>query len=176
MPFYRPTPEHAWLDVKLLEPDVPLGWLLRNAHRWAGNAMLIAVALHMARVFLTGSYKPPRQLNWVIGVGLFLLTLALSFTGYLLPWDQLSLWAVTIGMRLAAAMPLVGADGPGASWLGIDESNDLRSLIAGGASVGGPTLIRFYALHCFLLPAALTGLAFLHFWRVRRDGGVRGPL
>jgi quinol-cytochrome oxidoreductase complex cytochrome b subunit len=176
MLFYRPSVEHAYEDVRVISAQVPFGWLIRNTHRWAGHAMVVFVGVHMARVFLTGSYKAPRQLNWVIGVALLVLTLALSFTGYLLPWDQLAFWAVNVATELAASMPLVGHAGPGASLLGVDASNDIRTLLLGGPATGSPTLVRFYALHCFVLPGIVLVLSLLHFWRVRRDGGVRGNL
>ena len=106
--YYRPTAEYAYADMKYLEFDMPFGMLMRNMHRWAAHGMVIAVWLHMFRVFLTGSYKPPREFNWVVGVILLVLTLLLSFTGYLLPWDQLSIWAVTVGSNMGRATPLLG--------------------------------------------------------------------
>ena len=99
--YYRPTGEYAYHDMKYLQFDVPFGMIMRNMHRWGAHAMVIAVWLHMFRVFMTGSYKPPREFNWVIGVNLLVMTLMLSFTGYLLPWDQLSIWAVTVGTNMA---------------------------------------------------------------------------
>lgn len=171
---YRPTVEHAWLDMKRLDFDVPFGMLNRNMHRWAAHAMVIVVWVHLLRVFLTGSYKAPRQFNWVVGVGLLTLTMLLSFTGYLLPWDQLSMWAVTVGTNMAAAAPVVGHEGPFAA-PGLTASNDVRALLLGGPTVGGPALLRFYILHCVALPLALGLGCILHFWRVRRDGGISGP-
>ena len=110
--YYRPTADWAYHDMLDLRDVVSLG-VLREMHRWAAHAMVITVMLHMFRVFLTGSYKPPREFNWVIGVMLLVLTLLLSFTGYLLPWDQLSMWAVTVGSNMAGSAPLVGARGAG---------------------------------------------------------------
>jgi quinol-cytochrome oxidoreductase complex cytochrome b subunit len=172
---YRPVPEQAWADMKYLDFDVPFGMFNRNLHRWAAHAMVIVAWIHMARVFLTGSYKPPRQFNWVVGVGLLTLTMLLSFTGYLLPWDQLSLWAVTVGTNMLGATPFVGHEGPFAAALGVGPGSDIRAALLGGPSVGGSALLRFYVLHCLILPLLLgLGLA-LHFWRVRRDGGISGP-
>jgi len=175
MLYYRPTPEHAYADMKYLDFDVPFGMFNRNMHRWAAHAMVIIVWIHMLRVFLTGSYKPPRQFNWVVGVGLLTLTMLLSFTGYLLPWDQLSMWAVTVGTNMAGATPFLGHEGPFADLLGMTADNDIRAALLGGPTVGGPALLRFYVLHCVLLPLILTLGMILHFWRIRRDGGISGP-
>src|SRR5438128_2005661 len=106
--YYRPTTEWAYSDIKDLETVVIFGQLLRNMHRWAAHGMVITVFLHMIRVFYTGSYKPPREFNWVIGTLLFFFTILLSYTGYLLPWDQLSFWAVTVGYEIARATPFIG--------------------------------------------------------------------
>ena len=174
--YYRPVPEYAYLDMKLLEHTVRFGMFLRNMHRWAGHAMVILVMLHMLRVFLTGSYKPPREFNWVIGVMLLTVTLLLSFTGYLLPWDQIALWAITVGTKMAAATPFLGADGPFHEWFGIHAENDMRLLLLGDSDVGANALLRFYVLHCVLLPVVAGVLMFVHFWRVRKDGGISRPL
>jgi quinol-cytochrome oxidoreductase complex cytochrome b subunit len=172
---YRPTPEHAYADMKALDFDVPFGMHLRNLHRWAAHLMVLLVWAHMLRVFLTGSYKPPRQFNWVVGVFLMTMTMLLSFTGYLLPWDQLSMWAVTVGTNMAAATPLIGHEGPGAATLGVTAEGDVRAALLGASTVGGPALLRFYILHCVALPLLLSFGLILHFWRVRRDGGISGP-
>jgi quinol-cytochrome oxidoreductase complex cytochrome b subunit len=176
MLFYRPTIEHAYQDMKYLDFDVPFGMFNRNMHRWAAHAMVIIVWLHMIRVFLTGSYKAPRQFNWVIGVSLLVLTMLLSFTGYLLPWDQLSMWAVTVGTNMAGATPMLGHEGPGAGVTGVAADSDIRAALIGGSMIGGPTLLRFYVLHCVILPLMITLLMALHFWRIRKDGGISGPV
>ncbi len=176
MLFYRPTTEYAYADMKYLDFDVPFGMFQRNLHRWAAHAMVILVWLHMIRVFLTGSYKAPRQFNWVVGVFLLTLTMLLSFTGYLLPWDQLSMWAVTVGTNMAAAAPFLGHEGPFASVLGVTAETDVRAALLGGSEVGAPALLRFYVLHCVILPLIMGALLILHFWRVRVDGGISGPL
>jgi quinol-cytochrome oxidoreductase complex cytochrome b subunit len=180
--YYRPTPEYAYIDIIALGEDVPFGLVMRNLHRWAAHAMVITVWLHMLRVFLTGSYKPPREFNWVIGVILLKLTLLLSFTGYLLPWDQLAIWAITVGTNMARATPFLGHEGPGASLLTlggykmVHAGSDVRFGLLGGRFVGPSALLRFYVLHCVGLPLAAMFLIAMHFWRVRKDGGVAGPL
>ena len=178
--YYRPTVEWAYNDMLALRDVVSLG-VLREIHRWAAHAMVITVMLHMLRVFLTGSYKPPREFNWVVGVGLLLLTLLLSFTGYLLPWDQLSMWAVTVGTNMAGDAPLIGAEGPGQQLLqagGVDMIgpwSDLRFWLLGARGVAEETLNRFYVLHCLGLPLLAGFLMAVHYWRVRKDG-FSGPL
>ena len=124
--YYRPTVEYAYNDVIDLTEQVPLG-IMREIHRWGAHAMVIAVWLHMFRVFMTGSYKPPREFNWGVGVLLMTITMFLSFTGYLLPWDQLAIWAITVGANMARAHPFIGAEGPGASLLAIGDINLVHS-------------------------------------------------
>ncbi len=174
--WYRPTEAFAFQDMKALMNDVAFGPLLRNLHRWAAHSMVITVMLHMFRVFLTGSYKPPRQFNWGVGVILLLLTFLLSFTGYLLPWDQLSIWAVTVGTNMARSVPLQGSEGPFSNYLGLRPDNDIRFILLGGTQVGEPTLLRFYVGHCIFLPFIAATLMAVHFWRVRKDGGISGPV
>src|SRR5499433_2395914 len=179
--YYRPTLEYAYVDIRDLRQQVPLG-IMREIHRWGAHAMVITVWLHMYRVFLTGSYKPPREFNWVIGVILLLLTLLLSFTGYLLPWDQLAIWAITVGSNMARATPFLGYEGPGNQLLTIDgidmitNASDARFGLLGARFVGEETLNRFYVLHCVAIPLAAATLMAIHFWRVRKDGGISGPL
>src|SRR5512136_669879 len=173
--YYHPTKVQAFRDILYLEHHVPFGGLLRNMHRWAAHLMVIAVELHMLRVFLTGSYKKPREFNWNIGVLLLVFTLLLSFTGYLLPDDQLGFWAVTVGTNMARATPLLGHDGPFGPQLGMTPYNDVRFVLLGGTQVGPPTLLRFYVLHCIFLPLVASGFMVVHFWRVRKDGGISGP-
>ncbi|PIQ99277.1 MAG: cytochrome B6 [Nitrospinae bacterium CG11_big_fil_rev_8_21_14_0_20_45_15] len=174
--YYRPVGEYAYYDMKYLQYDVPFGMLMRNMHRWAAHAMVITVWLHMFRVFLTGSYKPPREFNWVIGVFLVTFTLLLSFTGYLLPWDQLAMWAVTVGTNMARATPFLGNEGPFAEYVGVTPRYDARSILLGGSLVGPPALLRFYVLHCIFIPLVAGALMIVHFWRIRKDGGISGPL
>src|SRR2546425_9863961 len=179
--YYRPTLEYAYSDIVGLREHVPLG-IMREMHRWGAHAMVITVWLHMFRVFMTGSYKPPREFNWSIGVIMLVLTLLLSFTGYLLPWDQLAIWAITVGSNMARATPFMGNEGPGAKLLvigGVElihSGSDARFLLLGARFVGEATLLRFYVLHCVALPLAASLLIAIHFWRVRKDGGISGAL
>src|SRR6187397_3539997 len=159
--YYRPTLEYAYVDVVGLREHVPLG-IMREMHRWGAHAMVITVMLHMFRVFLTGSYKPPREFNWSVGVIMLVLTFLLSFTGYLLPWDQLAIWAVTVGTNMAGATPIIG--------------DQVRFAIVGGFEIGDNTLIRWYVLHVIALPLLTAVFITVHFWRVRKDGGISGPL
>ena len=156
--YYVPSVERAYSTMKEIQLSVELGQFTRNMHRWAAHGMVLVVALHMARVFYTGAYKPPREFNWVIGVVLLMLTLGASFTGYLLPWDQLSYWAITVGTNIAGYAPEVGPDA--------------REILLGGPEVGQNTLIRFYTLHIAVLPLLITLFISIHIWRVRKDGGL----
>lgn len=156
--YYVPSIERAYPALKAIQLDIPLGQFTRNMHRWSAHAMVLIVILHMVRVFYTGGYKPPREFNWAVGVILLVLTLGASFTGYLLPWDQLSFWAITVGTNIAGYAPIAG---PGA-----------KELLLGGSEVGQDALIRFYALHIAVLPLILILLISVHIWRVRKDGGL----
>jgi cytochrome b6 len=158
MLYYQPAIPNAYQNMKDLQYVVSDGMFLRNMHRWAAHLMVIAVFLHMLRVFYKGAYRRPREFNWVIGVFLLLLTLLLSYTGYLLPYDQLSYWAVTVGANIVKYVPLVG--------------NKIRFLLLGGSDIGEYTLVRFYVLHCVILPLVMTVLIGMHFWRIRKDGGL----
>ena len=178
--YYRPTVEYAYGDIIDLKEQVPLG-IMREIHRWGAHLIVITVWLHMFRVFMTGSYKPPREFNWSIGVVLLVLTMLLSFTGYLLPWDQLAIWAITVGSNMAGATPFLGTSGPGSSLLAIGDvnfvtsSSDARFAMLGGRFVGEGALLRFYVLHCIGLPFIVMIFMIVHFWRVRKDGGISGP-
>lgn len=174
--YYRPTPELAYTDMKDLEFVVSVGKFMRNMHRWSAHTMVLFVILHMIRVFLTGSYKTPREFNWGVGVVLLVLTLFLSFTGYLLPWDQLAIWAVTVGTNMASATPFLGAEGPFSALLGVGLKNDARFGLLGGTAVGSATLVRFYVLHCIAVPFITGVLLIVHFWRIRKDGFSAAPL
>ncbi len=176
--YYTPTVERAFWDMQDLRHAVPFGRVLRNMHRWAAHLMVLVVILHMARVFFTGSYRPPREFNWVIGVLLLTLTLILSFTGYLLPWDQLAFWAITVGTNMARSAPFIGSGGPFADLLGAAVDNDVRFALLGGTIVGQSALLRFYVLHCVALPLVASAFMIVHFWRIRKDGGIsaRDPI
>jgi quinol-cytochrome oxidoreductase complex cytochrome b subunit len=160
--YYVPDVNRAYTDIAALETNVRFGLLIRNLHRWMAHAMVITVLLHMMRVFYMGAYKPPREFNWVVGVILLVLTLLLSFTGYLLPWDQLALWAITVGTNIAGAAPVLGGQS--------------RFVLIGGFEVGPNALIRFYTLHVIALPLLAAIFMSVHFWRIRRDGGLARPL
>ena len=164
--FYRPAAgpgnELAYLDMERLRATVQFGDLVRSMHRWGAHLMNFTVFLHMARVFYHGAYKPPREFNWIVGVVLLLLTLLLSFSGYLLPWDQLALWAFAVGTNMAGFTPVFGAQ--------------VEFVLLGGVEIGPETLIRWYVLHVLLFPFILTIFLAVHFWRIRKDGGISGPL
>src|SRR6478735_3019166 len=163
--YYRPVVEYAYQDIQDLRAHVTLG-VLREIHRWGAHAMIIAIWLHM------------------VGVLLLVLTMLLSFTGYLLPWDQLAIWAITVGSNMAKATPLVGSGGPFAQILQfpgtdvpmIHAGSDARFFLLAGTFVGENALLRFYVLHCVFLPVIVTVLIAIHFWRIRKDGGISGPL
>jgi quinol-cytochrome oxidoreductase complex cytochrome b subunit len=173
--YYHPAKAQAYRDILYLENDVPYGRLLRNLHRWTGHLMVITVWLHMMRVVMTGSYKKPREFNWMVGVFLMAATLLLSFTGYLLPDDQLGFWAVTVGTNMAQATPLVGHEGPLGPQLGMTAHNDVRFALLGESTVGANALLRAYVWHCIGIPVVAAVLMTVHFWRVRKDGGISGP-
>lgn len=174
--YYVPDTHRAYQDMKDLEFAVSYGILLRNMHRWSAHAMVLLAIVHMMRVFYAGAYKAPREFNWVIGVILLVLTFLLSFTGYLLPWDQLAIWAITVGTNMGGATPLLGNAGPFHEILGMTPSNDVRFVLLGGTVVGQSGLLRFYVLHCIALPVVAMFLISIHFWRVRKDGGLARPL
>ena len=174
MIYYTPSVETAYQSVKDIVNVVPGGRIIRNMHRWASQGMIIVVFLHLLRVFYTGSYLGNRSLNWVIGVVLLIITLLSNFSGYLLPWDQLAYWAVTIGSNIAASAREL------TDLLGITNAFDpggfLKKLLIGGETVGQPALSRFFTLHVILLPVSMLILLGIHFWRIRKDGGLSRPV
>lgn len=153
--FYVPSPAQAYTDIQTIQTEVAFGQYVRNVHRWSAHLMVIAVAAHMARVFYRGAYKAPKEFNWVIGVVLLVITLLLSFTGYLLPWDQLAYWAITVGTSMAGYVPYIG--------------DTVQEVLLGGSTVSSSTLLRFYVLHVAVLPAALVVVLAVHLWRWRKD-------
>ncbi len=159
--YYIPSPDHAYDSVEYITNTVTLGWLVRGIHYWGATAIVIMVGLHTLRVYFHGAYKNPREMNWVVGVLLLVVVLAFSFTGYLLPWNQRSYWATSVGTSMISLVPFIGVY--------------LLDLMRGGAEVGAVTLVRFYAIHIGFLPAILVLLLALHFFMVRRQG-VSGPL
>ncbi len=158
---YQPVPDGAYDSVRTFSTAIRFGPLVRGMHYWSANLLIAVVLLHVARVVLTGGYHRPRRLNWIIGAGLMLLVLAAAFTGYLLPWDQRAYWAVTISTGMLAYIP----------WLG----EALQQAVRGGATIGPNTLLTFYTFHTTVLPALVIALMALHFWRVRKAGGVIQP-
>jgi quinol-cytochrome oxidoreductase complex cytochrome b subunit len=158
---YQPFPDKAYESILLLQNEVLFGRLIRNIHHWSANALILVAFLHLLRVFFTGAFHAPRQFNWVIGVALFLAILLSNFTGYLLPWDQLAFWAITICTGMLEYIPGIGL------WL--------QALVQGGAEVGPGTLTNFYAIHTAVLPASLIILLPFHFWRIRKVGGLVVP-
>jgi quinol-cytochrome oxidoreductase complex cytochrome b subunit len=160
--FYVPSVTRAYQDIQAIEASVAFGSLVRNMHRWAAHLMVLTVFLHMIRVFYHGAYKPPREFNWVIGILLLFFTLALSFSGYLLPWDQIAFWAITVGTQMATYFPVV--------------SDETTWILLGGIQVGQNTLLRFYVAHVIMLPGIAAVFLAVHFWRIRKDGGISGPL
>jgi quinol-cytochrome oxidoreductase complex cytochrome b subunit len=160
--FYIPSVADAYQNIIEIENAIAFGALIRNMHRWAAHLMVLTVFLHMIRVFYHGAYKPPREFNWVIGVLLLFSTLWLSFTGYLLPWDQIAFWAITVGTEMASYAPL------------IPEESSI--FLLGGLVVDQPTLLRFYVMHVIAFPLIAAILLVVHFWRIRKDGGISGPV
>ncbi len=153
---YDPTEQGAYRSIQRLSDIVPLGGLLRSVHHWAANLMVVMVVLHMIRVFLSGSFKNPRELHWIAGTMLFVMTLAFGFTGYLLPWDQKAYWATVIGTNMIASTPLIGPS--------------MASLVRGGIDVTGQTLLRFYSVHVLWFPALTIIFLWVHFHIIRRLG------
>ncbi|TWT01050.1 menaquinol-cytochrome c reductase cytochrome b subunit [Planomicrobium sp. CPCC 101079] len=160
--YYVPDIENAWQSVYYLQNEVAFGEIVRGMHHWGSSLVVVMIFLHTLRVFFTGAYKKPRELNWIVGVLLFGVILGLSFTGYLLPWDMKALFATKVGIEIAASVPVIG---------GL-----IKVLLAGDATIlGAQTLTRFFAIHVFFLPAALLGLMGAHFIMIRRQG-ISGPL
>lgn len=157
--YYKPTPEAAYASIQFIETQVRFGAAIRAIHHWAANGMILMCTAHMLRVFIMGAYKNPREMNWVSGVMLLVLTLAFGFTGYLLPWDQRAFWATTVGSEIAGAVPIIG--------------NLALVFLRVGWDVSGETLSRFYALHVIGIPILTVSFMFAHFLMVRRQGVMR---
>jgi quinol-cytochrome oxidoreductase complex cytochrome b subunit len=158
---YQPVPDRAYESIIHLQNNVLFGQLIRNIHHWSGNLLLIIVFLHFLRVFFTGAFHRPRQFNWIIGLVMFLAVLTSNITGYLLPWDQLAFWAITISTGMLEYIPGIG------EWL--------QALVRGGSDIGPATLSIFFAIHTAIIPACLLILMPWHFWRVRKAGGLVIP-
>jgi quinol-cytochrome oxidoreductase complex cytochrome b subunit len=152
---YTPSPDEAYQSMVAIQTIIPYGNLIRNLHHWSGNLMVVVGVLHLLRVFYTAGFTRPREFNWVMGIGLLMLIVGANFTGYLLPWDQLAFWAVTVGTSLLDYLPVIG--------------DSLTRLLLGGAEVGAATLTNFYGLHIALIPLGIFALVSFHIWRVRKD-------
>jgi quinol-cytochrome oxidoreductase complex cytochrome b subunit len=154
--YYQPTPDEAYSSVLKISTQVQFGWWVRSIHKWAAGGMVLLVLLHTLRVFFTGAYKAPRELNWLTGVLLLVITMGFGFTGYLLPWDQKAYWATKVGTDIAGSVPLLG--------------HFLLVSLRGGEQISAATLGRFYDLHVLVLPAIIIILLLGHFWMIRRHG------
>ena len=159
--YYKPDPNSAYQSIQHITNDVWLGWLVRGMHRWGASVFIILMFFHMARVFLFGAYKYPRELNWIVGVLLLALGMLEGFTGYLLPWDQTAYWATVVGININGTAPFLGPF--------------LAQFLRGGAEIGPETLARFYSIHMLLLPGAIIGLIGLHLYLVVRLGVTSPP-
>jgi menaquinol-cytochrome c reductase cytochrome b subunit len=155
------NPAPAYTSVQFIMNGVYLGWLVRGVHFWSASLLVVMVVLHMARVFWTGSYRAPRELNWMVGIVMLLVILAFSLTGYLLPWDTKAYWATSVTIQIAGGPPVVG------DWI--------KTLLQGGPVMGPDTLQRFFTVHVFILPALITLLMYVHF-RLIRQHGISEPL
>jgi quinol-cytochrome oxidoreductase complex cytochrome b subunit len=159
--YYTPSPDHAYDSINYIMNGVAFGWLIRGIHHWGATLMVVVVFIHMLRVFVTASFKYPRELTWLIGVGLFLLTLGMGFTGYLLPWNQKAYWATTVGTQIAGTAPLIGGF--------------ILKALRGGSDLSALTLARFFSAHIWMLPVALGGLIGLHLYLIIRHGESSWP-
>ena len=159
--YYTPSPDHAYDSIQYIMNGVAFGWLIRGIHHWGASVMVLVVFIHMLRVFVTASYKYPRELTWLIGVGLLLCTLGMGFTGYLLPWNQKAYWATTVGTAIAGSVP----------WIGSFILKALR----GGPDLSALTLSRFFAAHIWVLPAVLAGLIGVHLFLIIKHGESEFP-
>ena len=158
---YEPSPERAYQSILFLQQEILFGRLIRGVHYWSANLLIAVAVLHMLRVFLTGAFHVPRRSNWIIGLSMLFLIMVSGFTGYLLPWDQISYWAITICTEMLRYVPGIGPA--------------LQRVILGGGEIGPATVINFYALHTIIVPLLLFVLMTWHFWRVRLAGGVVVP-
>ncbi len=158
---YDASVERAYTSIQYLETQVMFGAMLRGIHHWSANLLLVTVFLHMLRVFFTGSFKKGRAVNWIVGIILLLLVVSFNFTGYLLPWDQLAYWAITVATSLIGYLPIIGGA--------------LTTFLLGGPEVGQATLRNFYAIHVAVLPAIMILVMSYHFWRIRKDGDISQP-
>ena len=154
--YYVPEPQQAYASVTYITSEVPFGWMIRGLHHWGASAMVLLAVLHMVRVIIYGAYKYPREVTWITGVFLLLLTFAFGFTGYLLPWDQRAYWATVVGTRIAEVVPVIGGS--------------IKDVLLGGPEISGLTLSRFFGAHVWVLPSVLFLLVGIHLYLVIRNG------
>src|ERR671915_2508600 len=159
--YYKPDPTTAYASIQHITNDVTLGWLVRGMHRWGASVFIILMFFHMARVFLFGAYKYPRELNWIVGVMLLAVGMLEGFTGYLLPWDNTAYWATVVGININATAPFLGPF--------------IADFLQGGTEIGEATLARFYSLHMLLIPGLIFALIGLHLYLVVRLGVTSPP-
>ena len=159
--YYTPSPDHAYDSIQYIMTGVSFGWLIRGIHHWGASLMVLIVFIHMLRVFITASYKYPRELTWLVGVGLLLVTVFMGFTGYLLPWNQKAFWATTVGTQIAGSVPVIG--------------EFILKVLRGGSSLSALTLQRFFAAHIWILPAMLVGLIAVHLYLIMKHGESQFP-
>ena len=159
--YYTPSPDHAYDSITYIMNGVAFGWFIRGIHHWGATLMVIVVFVHMLRVFVTASFKYPRELTWLIGVGLLLLTLGMGFTGYLLPWNQKAFWATTVGTQIAGSVPFIG--------------EFVLKALRGGSDLSALTLQRFFMAHIWMLPALLVALIGVHLLLIIKHGESHFP-
>jgi quinol-cytochrome oxidoreductase complex cytochrome b subunit len=159
--YYTPSPDHAYDSIQYIMNDLAFGWLIRGIHHWGASLMVLVVFIHMVRVFVTASFKYPRELTWLIGIGLFLLTVGMGFTGYLLPWHQQAYWATTVGTRIAGSVPLIG--------------DFILKALRGGPDLSALTLQRFFSAHIWILPGLLAALIGTHLYLIIKHGESNFP-
>ena len=159
--YYTPSPDHAYDSIQYIMNDLAFGWLIRGIHHWGASLMVLVVFIHMIRVFVTASYKYPRELTWLVGVGLLLLTIGMGFTGYLLPWHQQAYWATTVGTRIAGSVPFIG--------------DFILKVLRGGPDLSALTLQRFFSAHIWILPGLLAALIGVHLYLIIKHGESHFP-
>jgi quinol-cytochrome oxidoreductase complex cytochrome b subunit len=159
--YYTPSPDHAYDSIQYIMNDLAFGWLIRGIHHWGASLMVLVVFIHMVRVFVTASFKYPRELTWLIGIGLFLLTVGMGFTGYLLPWHQQAYWATTVGTRIAGSVPFIG--------------DFILKVLRGGPDLSALTLQRFFSAHIWMLPGLLAALIGAHLYLIIKHGESHFP-
>ena len=159
--YYTPSPDHAYDSIRYIMNDVAFGWMIRGIHHWGASLMVLVVFIHMVRVFVTASFKYPRELTWLVGVGLLLLTVGMGFTGYLLPWHQQAYWATTVGTRIAGSVPFIG--------------DFILKVLRGGPDLSALTLQRFFSAHIWILPGLLAALIGAHLYLIIKHGESHFP-